>query len=89
MHEKITFQRYENANDIAEDLFEEGEKGVSARNAIKSINHCAMSQIDCSQRYSYFELNSPITIIRQEHFERYAKTIKLFRYQFKSFDFII
>ena len=70
LHEKITFKRYENANDIAEDLFAEGKKGNSARNAIKSINHSAINQIDWFTRYSYFELQPPITIIRQEYFEK-------------------
>ena len=68
-HEKITFERFEHANDLAENLFAEGKSGISARNAIQSIKHNAMLQIDWFQRFSYFELQPPITIIRQEHFE--------------------
>jgi hypothetical protein len=67
-HEKITFKHFEHANDLAENLFTEGRIGVSARNAIQSIKHNAMLQVDWFQRYSYFELRPPITIIRQEHF---------------------
>lgn len=70
LHEKIAFERFEHANDLAENLFEEGKKGVSARQAIKSIIHTGMQQIDWFQRCAYLEIRPPLTIIRQEHFKQ-------------------
>ncbi len=68
-HERMAFEEFPHANDLAESLFLEGEVGRRARAAIKSIQHTGKQQIDWFTSRAFLELNPPITIIRQEHFE--------------------
>lgn len=80
-HEELTFARFEHANDLAEALFSEGEKGREAAMAIKSISHTGMQQIDWFQRAAFINDRPPIWIIRQEFFEadldRFLNNLKL------------
>jgi len=69
-HEIVAFQKFEHANELAEDLFLSGSRGISARQAIKSISHTGMQQIDWFQRCAYLEVQPPLTIIRQEFFNK-------------------
>lgn len=65
-HEAAAFQKFEHANELAEDLFLTGAQGDFARSAIKSISHTGMQQIDWFQGYAFLELWPPLAIIRQE-----------------------
>lgn len=59
-HEKHAFSNYNSANDLAEDLFVEGQTGRGAVAAITSISHTAMNQIDWFARKGHFlEVNPP------------------------------
>tara|TARA_B100001057_G_scaffold490230_1_gene578068 strand:- start:1318 stop:2028 length:711 start_codon:yes stop_codon:yes gene_type:complete len=69
LHEKKAFENFNHANDVAENLFSENVIGEHAHQAIKSISHNSMHQIDWFQGKFNFELQPPITIIRQEHFK--------------------
>lgn len=69
-HEKIAFQDFEHANYLAENLFSNNELGISARLAIKSITHTGAHQFDYFHKAAYFAIQPPITIVRQEYFER-------------------
>ena len=67
-HEALAFNLFDNANDVAENLFSEGSIGRQARMAIKSISHTGMQQIDWFQRCAFIDQQPPLTIIRQENF---------------------
>lgn len=68
-HEAAAFRHFDHANDLAEALFEPGERGAAAFSAIKSILHTAMDQVGWFERSgSFLELTPPIWILRQEHF---------------------
>lgn len=67
-HEARAFGLFEDANDLAENLFSDGKIGVQARMAIKSISHTGMQQIDWFQRCAFLDQQPPLTIIRQENF---------------------
>ena len=69
-HEKIAFEAFEHANDLAENLFNDDMIGNQARQAIKSISHTGMQQYDWFQRSAFLDVQPPITIIRQEHFRQ-------------------
>ena len=70
-HEAKAFECFEHANDLAEALFEDGQRGLNAFSAIKSITHCSMDQIGWFDREGAFlQIRPPITIIRQEEFEK-------------------
>jgi hypothetical protein len=69
-HETIAFKRFEHANELAEDLFAEGSRGIFARQAIKSISHTGMQQIDWLHGCAYLDIRPPLTIIRQELFNK-------------------
>ncbi|WP_424931181.1 hypothetical protein [Amaricoccus macauensis] len=67
--EARAFADFEHANDLAESLFEPGERGGKALMAVQSISHTAMQQVDWFTRNGYMFLNRPpLWIIRQEHF---------------------
>jgi hypothetical protein len=69
-HEARAFERFEHANDLAEALFEGGQRGLDALSAIKSIKHCAMDQIGWFDLHGNFlQIRPPITIVRQEKFD--------------------
>jgi len=59
-----------NSTSLAENLFSNNELGISARLAIKSITHTGEHQFDYFHKAAYFAIQPPITIIRQEYFER-------------------
>ena len=67
-HEQIAFKNFKTANDLAESLFKNTKMGYLAAQAIQSITHTSMHQIDWFNKYAFFELNPPIWIIRQENF---------------------
>ena len=67
-HEAVAFSLFEHANDLAENLFSEGDIGKKARMAIKSISHTGMQQVDWFQRCAFIDQQPPLTIIRQENF---------------------
>lgn len=75
-HEAIAFNTFQHANDLAEALFEPGHFGTKAIEAMQSIVHTSMQQIDWFQRTgSFLEKRPPIAIIRQENF---SNDIQLF-----------
>lgn len=79
IYEAQAFQNFEHANDLAEALFEPSERGRQAIDAIKSIRHTAMNQVDwfytCG---NMFEIRPPVHIIRQENFANdFAKLTEL------------
>ena len=67
-HEKVAFNLFEDANELAENLFSDSLRGIQARNAIKSISHTGMQQVDWFQRCAFLDQQPPLTIIRQENF---------------------
>ena len=70
VYEREAFSEFEHANDLAEALFEGGERGHLALCAIKAISHCAMEQINWFEKAGFFfTLNPPVYIVRQERFE--------------------
>ena len=70
IHEKIAFEQFEHANDIAENLFSKNQIGNDARAAIKSIGHTGAHQVDWFYRCAYFKKQPPLSIIRQEFFNQ-------------------
>lgn len=68
--ERLAFTAFEQANDLAEALFADGEKGRTAFAAMKSIEHLAMAQSDYVRGVGFFlDVRPPLAIVRQEHFE--------------------
>ncbi|WP_200181338.1 sulfotransferase family 2 domain-containing protein [Ectothiorhodospira mobilis] len=69
-YEEFSFGEFEEANDLAESLFECGLRGRQAAAAIKSMRHTAQDQFDwfccCG---SFLFVRPPVWIIRQEYFE--------------------
>ena len=68
MHEKVAFNLFEDATDLAENLFSDSLRGEQARKAIKSISHTGMQQVDWFQGCAFLDQQPPLTIIRQENF---------------------
>ena len=66
--EALAFARFEHANDLAEALFRDDARGHDAAQAIQSIRHTAMQQIDWFERIGFLDLRPPVWIIRQENF---------------------
>ena len=67
--EAKAFADFEHANDLAEALFEDGERGQLAFSAIRSIRHTARNQVDWFVLDGDFlENRPPLWIIRQERF---------------------
>lgn len=70
-YEAHAFQDFEHANDLAEALFEDSERGRKALDAITSINHTSMNQIDWFYMHgNMFKVRPPLYIIRQENFAK-------------------
>lgn len=70
VYERVAFEEFEHANDLAEALFEDSARGGRAAAAMKAIQHAAMDQIDWFEGTGTFlEVRPPVAIIRQEHFE--------------------
>ena len=68
--ERIAFERFEHANDLAEALFRDDEAGRQAFFAMKSISHTSANQVDWFDQSGYFlERRPPLWIIRQEAFD--------------------
>lgn len=75
--ERRAFEDFEHANDLAESLFAEGDLGRKAFCAIKSISHTAMNQVDWFYGFgNLFDLRPPVSIVRQEHFEKDFEILK-------------
>lgn len=69
--EKLAFNSFEHANDLAEALFSPGETGTKAARAMLSIQHVAMHQHHWfNHRGQFLTLRPPVHIIRQEHFDK-------------------
>ncbi|MEM6900819.1 MAG: sulfotransferase family 2 domain-containing protein [Pseudomonadota bacterium] len=69
-HESAAFSLFEDANHLAESLFEQSENGLKAAAAIKSIAHTSRNQIDnFSLCGNLFNVQPPLWIIRQERFD--------------------
>jgi len=72
--EKRAFAYFQDANELAEALFDQGERGRQAFCAMKSIYHCATDQVDWFDGCGYFfEIHPPLYILRQETFTRDLK----------------
>lgn len=68
--ERIAFERFDHANDLAEALFSGGERGRAATAAILSVTHCSMNQAYWVMRAGNFlQTRPPVWIVRQEAFE--------------------
>lgn len=66
--EAAAFGQFEHANQLAEALFRTDRAGDMALQAIQSIRHTAMQQIDWFERMCFLDLRPPLWIIRQENF---------------------
>lgn len=66
--EAKAFAQFEHANQLAEALFRSDELGFLAAQAIQSIRHTAMQQIDWFERIGFLDLRPPVWIVRQENF---------------------
>lgn len=66
--EALAFAKFQHANDLAEALFRPDAAGHDAAQAIQSIRHTAMQQIDWFERVGFLDLRPPVWIIRQENF---------------------
>jgi hypothetical protein len=66
--EALAFERFAHANELAEALFRKDDLGYEAAQAIQSIRHTAMQQIDWFERLAFLDLRPPVWIIRQERF---------------------
>ena len=67
--EEYAFKIFEDANDLAESLYDAGVVGAQALSAIMSIRHTARHQVEWFSRTGAFlTLNPPIWIVRQEKF---------------------
>jgi hypothetical protein len=70
-HEKRSFGHFDHANDLAEALFEKGERGQYAFMAMKSIFHTSQNQCDWFSNAGFFLLDRPpVYIIRTEKLEQ-------------------
>ena len=67
-HEAIAFGLFDDANELAENLFCDGDRGKQARMAVKSITHTGMQQYDWFLGCGFLGQQPPITIVRQEKF---------------------
>jgi len=66
----FAYKKFDEANDLAEALFEDGTRGSDAAAAIKSIRHTSQNQIDWFCCHGFFlHVRPPIWIIRQDNFE--------------------
>lgn len=67
--ERISFEEFEHANDLAEEIFSDSPRGRIARGALNSIQHMRQLQSSWFQSMGHFlTVRPPISIIRQEHF---------------------
>lgn len=66
--EALAFSKFPHANDLAEALFRGDAAGWDAAQAIQSIRHTAMQQIDWFERIGFLDIRPPVWIIRQENF---------------------
>lgn len=67
--EARAFGQFDHASQLAEALFRPDDVGLLAAQAIQSIRHTAMQQIDWFERIGFIDLRPPVWIIRQENFE--------------------
>jgi len=68
--EAWAFGHFKHANDIAEALYDETEKGEAARKAVTYINHVRQHQHHWFNGFEAFlEDRPPVFILRQENFE--------------------
>lgn len=69
-YEAEAFATFDHANDLAEALFAEGDLGLRAFGAMKTIRHTAQNQSDwfycCG---NFLTVRPPVWIIRQKHFD--------------------
>lgn len=69
--ERLAFENFPHANDLAEALFTPGQRGREAVAAIRAIQHCSRNLVDWFKFHGHmFEIRPPIWILRQEHFAR-------------------
>lgn len=68
-HERIAFENFTDANNLAESLFRADKTGYLATQSMQSIAHVCSQQIDWFERCGSFNLNPPISIIRQENLD--------------------
>ncbi|MBE0470642.1 MAG: sulfotransferase family 2 domain-containing protein [Methyloprofundus sp.] len=65
--EEVAFSNFEHANDLAESLFSEGDIGLKAFSAMRSISHLKKFQYNWFNQIDYmFYERPPIYILRQE-----------------------
>jgi hypothetical protein len=67
--EEVLFGSFSSANDLAEALFSESEKGGLAYQLMNTVYHFSATQHSFFQHSSHFDLNPPFVIIRQEFLE--------------------
>lgn len=68
--EKIAFETFPHANDLAEALYVPGPRSVAALCAMRSISHVSAMQTDHFHRQGYFLLTRPpLAILRQDKLE--------------------
>ena len=69
VHEAAAFETFAHANDLAEALFQPGERGFLAAQAMQSIRHTAQQQFDWFTRAAFLSARPPVWIVRQEAFD--------------------
>jgi hypothetical protein len=76
-YERVAFDTFEHANDLAEALFRSDELGAAAFGAMKSIRHTAQNQVDwfygCG---NLFKVRPPVAVIRHGHFAADVMTLQ-------------
>lgn len=65
--EEIAFKNFSNANELAESIYLQNEKGKKAQIAMIGISHINTNQIDWFQKLSFLDHRPPLYIIRQEN----------------------
>lgn len=65
--EEIAFKNFSNANELAESIYLQNEKGKKTKIAMTSISHINTNQIDRFQKLSFLNHRPPLFIIRQEN----------------------
>lgn len=75
-HERLSFETFPHANDLAEALFSAGPRGEAALEAMLSIFHVNSYQIDWFKGRGHFlKEQPPVWVIRQSHLESDMKSM--------------
>ena len=65
--EEFAFKNFQSANELAESIFLQNDKGKKARMAITGISHMNKNQSSWFENFSFLSQRPPLFIIRQEN----------------------